>query len=138
MARGMRGGMDPRMMKKLQKQMKPEEMEVTEVIFRMKGRDLVFKHPSVTAISLMGQNTYQVMGDPVEVISGASPAGGHGEGSSLPAGTPPSETPAPTGPAIPEEDIKLVAQQAGVTPSEARAALIKVNGDIAEAIISLM
>ncbi len=130
MARGMRGGMDPRMMKKLQKQMKSEELDVTEVIFKMPGKNLVFKQPSVTAMNLMGQNTYQIMGDPIEVAPGAESSGTEGDGAAAVA--------VPSGPVIPEEDIKLVAERAGVSESEARVALIKADGDIAEAIISLM
>ena len=122
--------MDPRMMKKLQKQMKSEELQVTEVIFRMPGKNLVFKQPSVTAMNLMGQNTYQVIGDPIEVVPGAESGGSGGEAG--------GGTVVPTGPAIPDEDVKLVAERAGVPESEARAALIKADGDIAEAIISFM
>ena len=127
MARGMRGGMDPRMMKKLQKQMKSEELDVTEVIFRMPGKNLVFKQPSVTAMNLMGQNTYQIIGEPVEM----APGEGSGEEGDSPASI-------PAGPSIPQEDIQLVAERAGVSESEAKAALIRSDGDIAEAIINLM
>ncbi len=127
MARGMRGGMDPRMMKKLQKQMKSEELEVTEVIFKMPGKNMVFKNPSVTSMNLMGQETYQVIGVPVETVPGAGEGGEEGAGHPLPAG-----------PSIPHEDIVLVAERAGASEAEAKAALIKVDGDIAEAIISLM
>ena len=129
MARGMRGGMDPRMMKKLQKQMKSEELDVTEVIFRMPGKDLVFSNPSVTAMNLMGQNTYQIIGEPVEMAPGGGSTGGIASGGG---------EPIPAGPSIPKEDIQLVAERAGVSESEAKAALIRSDGDIAEAIINLM
>ena len=128
MARGMRGGMDPRMMKKLQKQMKSEDLDVTEVIFRMPGKNLVFKQPSVTAMNLMGQNTYQIIGEPVEMAPGEGGTEGTSSGGE----------PIPAGPSIPQEDIELVAERAGVSASEAKAALIKSDGDIAEAIIDLM
>lgn len=118
MARGMRGGMDPRMMKKLQKQMKSEDLEVIEVVMKLPGRTLVFKAPAVTCTEIMGQTTYQIIGSPEE----AAP---QGEGED-------------TGPVIPVEDIKLVAERAGVSDAEARKALQENDGDIAEAIISLM
>ncbi|RLE50960.1 MAG: hypothetical protein DRJ21_01085, partial [Candidatus Methanomethylicota archaeon] len=38
---------------------------------------------------------------------------------------------------IPEEDIQLVAAQAGVSLEEARKALIEAEGDLAKAILSL-
>jgi len=126
MARGMRGGMDPRMMKKLQKQMKTEEMDVSEIIMKMPGKTLVFKSPSVTCMDLMGQNTYQIMGEAVEMAPGA--AGEDGA----------AVEPVAAGPVIPAEDIKLVAERAGVSESEAKAALVAADGDIAEAIINLM
>jgi nascent polypeptide-associated complex subunit alpha len=134
MARGMRGGMDPRMMKKLQKQMKSEDLNVTEVIFRTPGKDLVFKSPTVTAMNHMGQSTYLVLGDPVEMAPGAA-GGGSAAGSVEGGATAPA---VPAGPVIPAEDIKLVAERAGVSEADARAALIEADGDIAEAIISLM
>ena len=124
MARGMRGGMDPRMMKKLQKQMKSEEMDVTEVIMKMPGRTLVFKNPSVTAMNLMGQETYQLIGESEEL----KPGGGGDSGEAV----------VDSGPVIPAADIKLVAERAGVSEAEAKEALKKSDGDIAEAIISLM
>ena len=116
MARGRNiPGMDPRMMNRLKKQVKTEELDVTEVVMKLPGRTLVFRNPAVTAMDVMGQKTYQVIGEPEEM------AGGTGEG-----------------PAIPLEDIKLVAERAGVSEAEARTALKKTDGDIAEAIIELM
>ncbi|MCE4606758.1 MAG: NagC family transcriptional regulator [Desulfurococcales archaeon] len=38
---------------------------------------------------------------------------------------------------VSEEDIQLVAQQTGVTPEEARQALIEAKGDLAEAIMKI-
>ncbi len=39
---------------------------------------------------------------------------------------------------VSEEDVRIVAEQAGVSPEEARRALIEAKGDIAEAILRLM
>lgn len=47
---------------------------------------------------------------------------------------PPKEEAAPE---ISEEDVLLVAEQAGVSPEEARKALEETGGDIAEAILKL-
>ncbi|MCE4614546.1 MAG: NagC family transcriptional regulator [Desulfurococcales archaeon] len=38
---------------------------------------------------------------------------------------------------VSEEDVQLVAQQTGVTPEEARQALIEAKGDLAEAIMKI-
>ncbi|UCF08219.1 MAG: nascent polypeptide-associated complex protein [Thermoplasmata archaeon] len=89
-----------------------EEMEgVTEVIIKTADRTLIFKDAAVTCMEVQGQRTYQVVGTPQEVAS---------------------ET------GIPKEDIKLVAEQAGVTEAEARKALEACDGEPAEAIIKLM
>jgi len=42
------------------------------------------------------------------------------------------------GPTIPEEDVQLVAEKAGVSEAEARKALEECGGEPAEAIIRLM
>jgi len=41
-------------------------------------------------------------------------------------------------PSIPQEDIRMVAQQAGVSEAEALKALKESNGEPAEAIVKLM
>lgn len=112
------GRMNPRMMKKLQKQLQnaTEEIDATEVIIRTKDRELYFSNPSVSAMNMMGQQSYQIVGDPEE----------RGLGSN-------EETTS-----IPSEDIELVASQAGVSLEDAKAALEECNGEPAEAIIKLM
>jgi|TARA_B100001750_G_C15278530_1_gene481235 nascent polypeptide-associated complex subunit alpha len=112
------GRMNPRMMKKLQKQLQSstEEIDATEVIIRTKEKELHFSNPSVSAMNLMGQQTYQIVGEPQERSLG-------GEEDSQ---------------SIPNEDIELVASQAGVSNEEAQAALEECGGEPAEAIIKLM
>ena len=112
------GRMTPRMMKKLQKQLQSstEEIDATEVIIRTKEKELHFSNPSVSAMNLMGQQTYQIVGEPQE-----RSLGDQGESSG-----------------IPNEDIELVASQAGVSNEEAQAALEECGGEPAEAIIKLM
>ncbi len=112
------GRMNPRMMKKLQKQLQSstEEIDATEVIIRTKEKELYFSNPSVNAMNLMGQQTYQIVGEPQERSLG-------GEEDSQ---------------NIPNEDIELVASQAGVSNEEAQTALEECGGEPAEAIIKLM
>ena len=112
------GRMNPRMMKKLQKQLQnsTEEIDATEVIIRTKEKELYFNNPSVSAMNLMGQQTYQIVGEPQE-------RGLDGENENT---------------SIPNEDIELVASQAGVSQEKAKAALEECDGEPAEAIIKLM
>jgi nascent polypeptide-associated complex subunit alpha len=103
------GGMDPRRMKMLMKQMgiKNEEIDAKRVIFELDGKRLVIENPSVSAIEMQGQKTYTVAGNAKEESS------------------------------IPEEDIKMVSEQASVSAEEAKKSLEETNGDIAEAIAKL-
>ena len=112
------GRMNPRMMKKLQKQLKnsTEDIDATEVIIRTKDKEIYFSNPSVTSMNMMGQQSYQIVGDPQE------------------RGISDDEETA----SIPEEDIELVASQAGVSNEEAKEALEECGGEPAEAIIKLM
>ena len=123
------GRMNPRMMKKLQKQLKQstEEIDATEVIIRTSEKELYFDAPSVTAMDMMGQKSYQIIGEPQERPLGSSDtaAGGGGAGSGGAA-------------EIPAEDVVLVATQAGVSENMALEALRECNGEPAEAIIQLM
>ena len=123
------GRMNPRMMKKLQKQLKQstEEIDATEVIIRTPEKELYFNAPSVTAMEMMGQKSYQVVGEPQERPLGSddTAAGGGGAGSGGAA-------------EIPAEDVALVAAQAGVSKDAALEALRECNGEPAEAIIQLM
>ena len=112
------GRMNPRMMKKLQKQLQnsTEEIDATEVIIRTKDKEIYFSNPSVSSINMMGQQSYQIVGEPQE--RGLS----DGEETS----------------SIPDEDIELVASQAGVSKEKAKEALEECGGEPAEAIIKLM
>ena len=112
------GRMNPRMMKKLQKQLQSatEELDATEVIIRTKDKELYFSNPSVSAMNMMGHQSYQIVGEPEERALGSS-----------------EETTN-----IPQGDIDLVAAQAGVSPKKAKEALEECNGEPAEAIIKLM
>ena len=111
------GRMNPRMMKKLQKQLQnsTEEIDATEVIIRTKEKELYFSNPSVSAMNMMGQQTYQIIGEPQERDLNGD------ENTS-----------------IPNEDIELVASQAGVSQEKAKTALEECGGEPAEAIIKLM
>ena len=107
-------GMNSKQAQKMMKQMgiQQEELEASEVIIKLHDRKLVFKNPGVALVNMMGQETFQVSGDPdVEPLD--------------------SEV------EINEDDVKTVMEQTGVKELEARAAIEKHNGDLAEAILEL-
>jgi nascent polypeptide-associated complex subunit alpha len=126
----MPGGMDPRKMKALMKQMGIEQEElrgVLEVVIRTKTKDIHFKEPQVTEVRAQGTRTYQISGKPEERPPGAA---GPATGTSRERAPEPAE--------FPDEDIRLVVDQAGCTREEAIAALRGADGSPAEAILSLM
>jgi nascent polypeptide-associated complex subunit alpha len=104
------GGMDPKKMQALMKQMgiKSEEIEAVKVtIETSSGSAIIIEEPQVTKITMQGQASFQIAGNVrVEEKTAA-------------------------------DDIKMVMEQTGCTEEDAKAALEKSNGDIAEAIVSL-
>lgn len=100
---------NPRQMKKMMRQMgmETEELDAKEVIIRLTDREIIIENPGVNVITAMGQKTYQITGEEKATVT------------------------------IPEDDVKLVALQANVTEEEAKEALEKTEGDLAEAIVLL-
>jgi len=111
--------MDPRTMRRLMGKMglKIEEVGgVNEVIFRMAtGAELVIQSPQVTRMKTGNTDVFQVVGAPIQRTSERH--GGEAE--------------------LSPEDVKLVADQVGVSLDEARNALIESKGDLAQAILNL-
>ncbi len=119
------GRANPRQMKQMMKRLGIEQEdlgEVEEVIIRTADKEYVFRHVPVSAVTAQGQKLWQIVGEPI-VRPRADVA------------KKPEEAKAP---AIPEEDVQLVAEKAGVSEEEARKALEEAGGEPAEAIISLM
>jgi len=105
------GGIDPRQMQQMMRQMgiKTEEVAATEVVIKKAdGSELVVSSPQVTLMEIQGQKTFQVIGTISERAGGPS-----------------------------DEDVKLVMDGASVPREKALAALKDSNGDIAEAILKL-
>jgi len=98
---------------------------VEEVVIRTRTTEHVFKAPEVTILTVQGIRTYQVVGTPESRPRSAA--------ASATAGAAP---PAPTGP--PEEDIRLVMDQANVSREEAVEALEATHGAPAEAILRIL
>ncbi len=133
------GGMNPRKMKQMMKQMgiDVEELDAERVVVETSDGDLVFDAPQVTKMDAQGQETYQIVGSPEEVAD----AGAGGSASAVEGDVVDAE-PADDGAedatdAIPDDDVALVAERAGVPQSTAREALEDANGDLAAAIADL-
>lgn len=111
-------GMNKKQMKQMERQMKKmgmkmEELDgVQEVIIRFEDKELIIDNPSVSLMNVMGQETYQVEGKAREVELEYEIE-------------------------IPDEDVEMVANSAGVSEDKAREALEECKGDLAEAIMKL-
>jgi nascent polypeptide-associated complex subunit alpha len=109
--------------------MKTEPIDgVEEVIVRTHDQEHVFRSPEVTVVTVQGVTTYQVVGTPQIRPRSSSPSAAEWHPASAP---PPTQGP-------PEEDVKLVMEQGGVSRSEAITALGATNGEPAEAILRLL
>ena len=103
--------MNPRDVKKAMKRMGMEQrdIEAFQVIIKTPSKDLVINNPQVAEVTMMGQKTYQIVGEAIEQENIY----------------------------ISQEDIETVAQQAEVSKQQAEQALKKSKGDLAEAIMNL-
>jgi nascent polypeptide-associated complex subunit alpha len=125
------GGLNPRKMQQMMKQMgiDVEELDAEEVIIRTEDEELVFKGAQVTQMDAQGQQTYQIVGEPdTRPRSDEAPAVESGEAAD-------SDDGGSGG--IPDADVEIVAQRAGVTESTAREVLKQNDGDLAAAVSEL-
>lgn len=99
-----------RQMEKMVKQLgiQTEDVPADQVIIRSGKSETVINNPKVTKVKIAGQETFQIVGD-VSIKQKEK---------------------------FSSDDIKLVAEQTGVSESDARAAL-ESEGDIAAAIMKL-
>jgi|ETNmetMinimDraft_2_1059921.scaffolds.fasta_scaffold16219_2 nascent polypeptide-associated complex subunit alpha len=86
--------------------------DVKEVIIRTSSKDLVIREANVSEINAKDMRVFQVMGSDVEEIE-------HEKAK------------------FTDEDVLLVAQQAGVSKERASVALEESDGDLAQAILQL-
>ena len=106
--------MNPRMMKQAMRRLgiQQQDIEATEVIIKTPDKEIIIKNPQVAKVNMMGQETFQIIG--------------HAEEKSL-----------SSEPEISQEDINTVIEQTGVNEEDAKAAIIKNNGNLAAAILEL-
>ena len=120
---GGRGGMSPKKMKGMLKNMgiNIEELEnVIEVVVRLPDREIVISNASVAIMDAHGQRSYQISGDASERSISAD-----------------AGQPAEPAPEIPDSDVDLVSAQTGASPAQSREALLEARGDLAAAILKL-
>ncbi len=105
------GGIDPKKMQAMMKQMgiKQEEIEVERVILECTDKKIIIQPANVQKIVMQGQESYQITGEAREETKESG---------------------------ISEEDIEMVSIKASVSKDIAKKALEDANGDIAEAIIN--
>jgi nascent polypeptide-associated complex subunit alpha len=108
-----RGKVNPREANRMMQRMGMQVQQldgVTKVIMESPTKRIIIENPEVATVTVQGQTIYQVGGGTVreEAIGGGS-----------------------------DEDVKLVASQAGVSAEQAANALRQSNGDLAQAIILL-
>jgi len=104
-------GMDMRKMGRMMEQMGIKNIDVPSkevIIVKADGGKIVISSPSVTKISMQGQDSFQIAGTIKEMEGGPS-----------------------------DDDVKLVQEATGKPSQEALAALKECNGDIAQAIMKL-
>jgi nascent polypeptide-associated complex subunit alpha len=103
------GGMDPKKMQAMMRQMgiKSEDISSHRVIIETESGSIIIDEPQVVQITMQGQKSFQISGTVRTEVK------------------------------ISEEDVKMVMEQAGCSEAEAKDALEKSGGDIAQAILSL-
>ena len=106
------GGLDPKKMQAVMKQMgiSQTDVEASRVIIeKSDGGRIIIDEPSVVKIKMQGQEQFQISGESREE----------------------------SGEKFSEEDVKTVMEKTGVSKAEAKSALEQSDGDLAEAILEL-
>jgi|TARA_B100001964_G_C14259068_1_gene614257 nascent polypeptide-associated complex subunit alpha len=107
-------GMNPRDVQKAMKKLgiKQEEIDATEVIIKTSNKEIIIQNPQVSKVNMMGQETFQIVGQPEERAISSEPE-------------------------INEEDIKTVMEQTGATEEKAKESITENDNDLAKAIMAL-
>jgi len=104
------GGLDPKKMQAVMKQMgiNQDEIDASKVtIEKTDGGKIIINNPSITKITMQGQESFQISGEISEEQG------------------------------ISEEDVKTIIEKTNCTKEAAKKALEDTNGDLAEAILQL-
>ncbi len=106
------GGLDPKKMQAVMKQMgiKQEEVDSARVIIEKNdGGKILINNPNVVKIKMQGQESWQITGDAIEEASNVTS----------------------------EEDVRLIMEKTGKSYEDSKAILEKNGGDIAQTIVDL-
>ncbi len=109
------GGMNPRQMKQMMKQMgiKTEESDANAVIIVGPEKEIVIEGPDVVKMVMGGNEMFNISGGTVKVQDVKEEI------------------------EISDDDVQMVAEQAQASIEDARTALEESDGDLAEAIMKL-
>ena len=107
-------GMNPRDMKNAMKRLgiKQEEIDAEIVIIKTADKDILIKNPQVSKVNMMGQETFQIVGEIEESERNDKVE-------------------------INEDDVTTVIDQTNCSREEALEALEESDGNLAEAILKL-
>jgi nascent polypeptide-associated complex subunit alpha len=107
-------GINPRQAKQMMKRMgiQQQEIDAIEVIIKTADKEIVISNPQVSKVNMMGQETFQVVGEAEERSLSSEPE-------------------------INQDDIKTVMEQSGVDEKTARETIRKNEGDLAASILEL-
>ena len=107
-------GMNSRQMKQAMKKMgmQQEDLDAEEVIIKLADRTIIISNPDVAKVNMMGQETYQIVGEVREEVRDTTPN-------------------------IDDEDIDIVISQTSASREDAIDAINDAEGDLAQAILSL-
>ena len=107
-------GMNSRQMAQAMRKMgiQQVEIEATEVIIKCPDKQIIINNPQVSKVNMMGQETFQIVGQP-------------------------EEQPLSSEPDINEDDIQTVMEQTGTSKEKAKDSIEKNEGDLAKSILDL-
>lgn len=107
-------GINPKKMQAMMKQMgmAQEDIDANRVIIECDDKNIIINEPSVMKINMQGQENFQISGDVLEQETESK------EDTS-------------------KEDIQTIIEKTNCTEEQAKKALEKADGDLAEAILGL-
>jgi len=105
-------GLNPKKMQAVMKQMgiSQDEIDANRVIIETNEKNIIINNPSVVKINMQGQDSFQISGEISEEEAEQDNT---------------------------EQDIQTIIEKTGCNEEQAKQALEKANGDLAEAILSL-
>ena len=107
-------GMNSRQLKQAMKKMgmEQEQLDAYEEIIRLADKDIIINNPDVAKVNMMGQETFQIVGEI-------------------------SERAKDTTPTIDDEDIQTVMDATTASREAVEEAITRSQGDLAQAILEL-